>query len=78
MKVYSLIDYTGSKSVHLAKNFDSAVQAHLQHYGLLHLSGNIKQTEVRDLKNIKDRSSICWDSFCVIAGVSNYESNEKN
>ena len=73
MKVYKLKDYTGSESTHLAINKDSAIQAHLQHYGLLSLPGDIHVIEEIELKDLKDRSTICWEPLCVLVGATNYK-----
>jgi len=70
MKVYTLRDYTGCESTHLAVSYRSAIQAHLVHYGLLYLKGEIEIVNIKELRDIKDRSTICWDLSCTLAGTS--------
>ena len=70
MKVFVLKDHTGAESTHLAADLEAAIQAHLVHFGLPHLNGEIEVISVRDLKEIKDRGSICWKFYCCIAGAT--------
>ena len=72
MKVYRIRDYTGCESTHLAHNFESAIQAHLVHYGLLWLKGTVEQVSIQELKEVKDRSTICWNAQCCLAAAADY------
>lgn len=71
MKVYTLRDHKGSESTHLAIDFDAAIQAHLMHYGLLGLYGDIEEISCKELSEIKDRSTICWDLNCCLVAAIN-------
>jgi len=70
MKVYTVIDYTGEKTKHLAVSKEAAIQAHLVHYGLFYLKKEPAVDEGKDLSEFKDRSEICWDVYCCLAGAS--------
>lgn len=71
MKVYTLRDYTGCESTHLAIDLKAAIQAHLMHYGLLGLNGDIKEVSCKEPSEIKDRSTICWNLTCCLVAATN-------
>lgn len=73
MAVYDVEDYTKAKSTHLSVNKESAVQAHLMHYGLLYISGWIKVVRVRELREVKNRDTVCWDSHCCLVVATEYK-----
>ena len=70
MAVYDVEDYTGEKSIHLSVNKESAIQAHLMHYGLFYINGWVKVVRIRKLIEIKNRDSICWDSHCCLVAAT--------
>lgn len=72
MKIHVIKDYTGVTSTHLAMNFEAAVQAHLVHYGLLHLKGKVELISVKELIEVEDRDTICWNLNCCLAGACDY------
>lgn len=76
MRVYTVEDYTGVESIHLAVNEKSAIQAHLMHYGLFYISGDIKVVKVRDLIEVRDRGEICFDKYCCLIGATDYNKEE--
>lgn len=75
MLVYEVEDYMGTKSRHLAINKESAIQAHLVHYGLSYLKKPPVVSNGKPLSEFKDRSSICWNKYCCLAGAFDYASN---
>lgn len=72
MLVYEVEDWLGTKSRHLAINKESAIQAHLVHYGLSYLKEPSDVSNGKPLSEFKDRSLICWNKYCCLAGASNY------
>ena len=70
MKVHTLRDYTGCESTHLAIDFEAAVQAHLMHYGLCGLNGDIEEIDCKELSEIEDRNTICWDLNCCLVAAT--------
>lgn len=77
MKVYTVRDYAGETTTHLAVDFKAAVQAHLIHFGLLYLKREIGVVCIKELKEVKDRSTVCWDKYCCLAGATDYGTQEK-
>lgn len=73
MKVFTVTDHTGETTKHLAVNKESAIQAHLVHFGLFYLKEEPKVNEGKDLSNFKNsRDEICWDTYCCMAGAEDY------
>lgn len=72
MLVYTVEDHTGAITIHLALNKESAIQAHLMHFGLRYLEVYPNVSEGVPLSEIKDRSIICWDVHCALAGATDY------
>jgi hypothetical protein len=70
MKVYTIRDHAGCESTHLAVSSEAAIQAHLFHYGLLYLEGEITIVSVKELIDV-ERSSICWEPTCCLIGATN-------
>ena len=73
MKLYTIKDYTGAQSTHLAVSAESAVQAHMMHHGLLYLRGRVEVLKVEELIDIEDRSTICWEPRCCMMGTIEYD-----
>ena len=73
MKVFTVTDHTGETTKHLALNKEFAIQAHLIHFGLIWLEKEPIVDEGEDLINFKNnRSEICWDKYCCLAGATDY------
>ena len=72
MKVRTVRDYTGMESTHLSTNNESAIQAHLTHYGLLYLKEDPEITKTQELSEIEDRKTICWNTICCLAAANDY------
>jgi len=72
MLVYTVTDYTGAQSTHLAASKESAIQAHLVHYGLIGLQYTPKVDDGIPLSEVK-RDLICWDTSCCFVGASEYK-----
>lgn len=74
-RVFRTTDVTGAASVHLAIDDSAAAQAHLVHFGLLH----VEFTSIEDLGPLKDwtesRRCICWDARCILASMTPTEEN---
>lgn len=73
LHVYKVKDYTGEETVHLASGKIAAIQAHLIHFGLIYLEKEPEVSEPIFLKDIEDRSIICWEPYCCLAGACTYE-----
>ena len=69
MRVYTVVDHTRNSTNHLAVGYEEAIQAHLLHFGLLYLEKEPTVT-VQDLKDVKDRSIICWNLTCCLIGAT--------
>ena len=72
MLVYRVKDHTGDETYHLAVNKDSAIQAHLVHFGLSYLSHVPEVSDGKNLGEFEDRSIICWDTYCCLAAATTY------
>ena len=70
MRVFTVKDHTDSESIHLAIDKDSAIQSHLVHFGLLGLYEVPEVDKGIPLKDWRDRSRICWDTYCCLVGAS--------
>lgn len=69
MKVYTTRDYAGCESTHLAVSSEAAIQAHLFHYGLLYLKGEITIVSIKELIDVK-LPSVCWEPMCCLIGAT--------
>ena len=70
MKVYTIRDHTGAESTHLAVNEEGAIQAHMIHYGQLQLTGKVEVVSIKELIDVKDRNTICYNLHCQLAGAN--------
>lgn len=70
MKVFTVVDYTGSVTKHLAVSKESAIQAHLVHFGLSYLKEEPVVDEGKQLIDFKNRDEICWDTYCCLTAAT--------
>lgn len=70
-QVFDVTDHSGATSRHLAVDKESAIQAHLIHYGLMYLQEDPNVSNGVLLSDFKEsRESICWDKNCCIVAAS--------
>ena len=71
MLVYTVTDHTGESTKHLAASKESAIQAHLVHFGLIYLNQEPEVDNGIPLSEFKDnRDQICWDTICCLVGAT--------
>lgn len=74
MLIYCVKDHTGAETKHLAINKESAIQAHMIHFGLTGLKEKPKVDEGIKLSEfVMSRKEICWDSICSLVAATKVE-----
>jgi hypothetical protein len=77
MKVYEVTDQYGSMSIHFSVSKEAAIQAHMIHFGLLWLEGDVQVSDGLTLDEWhnagRERDEICWDKFCCLVGAHSQE-----